>query len=144
MIIWIPLCDVICFTTLVYLILIEFFLFILAVIIFWFFFFQAEDGIRDHCVTGVQTCALPICCSNGACSRPTDSTFAVIVYQQYDREQAPLEQPDQPHRIQTSAVQRETWQPGPDHPRISRSEERRVGKDCRCRGSTYHQRRKEE
>src|SRR5437588_9207612 len=39
------------------------------------FFFQAEDGIRDHCVTGVQTCALPIyvridrtaaCC----CSRP--------------------------------------------------------------------------
>src|SRR5438034_10631431 len=27
---------------------------------FLFFFFQAEDGIRDHCVTGVQTCALPI------------------------------------------------------------------------------------
>src|SRR5436190_3872085 len=27
---------------------------------FFFFFFQAEDGIRDHCVTGVQTCALPI------------------------------------------------------------------------------------
>src|SRR5438034_11735751 len=30
---------------------------------FWYvdvFFFQAEDGIRDHCVTGVQTCALPI------------------------------------------------------------------------------------
>src|SRR5438034_4893934 len=26
-----------------------------------FFFFQAEDGIRDHCATGVQTCALPIC-----------------------------------------------------------------------------------
>src|SRR5438132_2882710 len=26
----------------------------------YFFFFQAEDGIRDHCVTGVQTCALPI------------------------------------------------------------------------------------
>src|SRR5438034_560783 len=25
-----------------------------------FFFFQAEDGIRAHCVTGVQTCALPI------------------------------------------------------------------------------------
>src|SRR5260221_440645 len=25
-----------------------------------FFFSQAEDGIRDHCVTGVQTCALPI------------------------------------------------------------------------------------
>src|SRR5438034_9815901 len=27
---------------------------------FFVFFFQAEDGIRDHCVTGVQTCALPI------------------------------------------------------------------------------------
>src|SRR5699024_11450179 len=26
-----------------------------------FFFFQAEDGIRDRNVTGVQTCALPIC-----------------------------------------------------------------------------------
>src|SRR5687767_12930059 len=29
--------------------------------IFMFFFFQAEDGIRDKLVTGVQTCALPIC-----------------------------------------------------------------------------------
>src|SRR5437588_4677851 len=28
--------------------------------VLFFFFFQAEDGIRDHCVTGVQTCALPI------------------------------------------------------------------------------------
>src|SRR5258707_15325034 len=28
--------------------------------IFFFFFFQAEDGIRDIGVTGVQTCALPI------------------------------------------------------------------------------------
>src|SRR5712664_4398163 len=28
---------------------------------FFFFFFQAEDGIRDLIVTGVQTCALPIC-----------------------------------------------------------------------------------
>src|SRR4030066_1329571 len=29
--------------------------------VWWFFFFQAEDGIRDSSVTGVQTCALPIC-----------------------------------------------------------------------------------
>src|SRR5256885_8839276 len=29
--------------------------------VFLFFFFQAEDGIRDYKVTGVQTCALPIC-----------------------------------------------------------------------------------
>src|SRR5438034_709157 len=32
----------------------------LLVTMLFFFFFQAEDGIRDHCVTGVQTCALPI------------------------------------------------------------------------------------
>src|SRR5438309_5997790 len=30
-------------------------------IFFYFFFFQAEDGIRDGTVTGVQTYALPIC-----------------------------------------------------------------------------------
>src|SRR5699024_3964161 len=37
-------------------------------------FFQAEDGIRDRNVTGVQTCALPICTSTGATwwSTPTD------------------------------------------------------------------------
>src|SRR6266568_9557808 len=33
----------------------------------FFFFFQAEDGIRDGTVTGVQTCALPI--SRPTCSR---------------------------------------------------------------------------
>src|SRR2546429_4671869 len=32
----------------------------LRFIFFFFFFFQAEDGIRDVAVTGVQTCALPI------------------------------------------------------------------------------------
>src|SRR6516162_11593590 len=36
-----------------------FFVFILVFMLF-FFFFQAEDGIRDYKVTGVQTCALPI------------------------------------------------------------------------------------
>ena len=36
--------------------------FVLSVLlfVFFFFFFQAEDGIRDADVTGVQTCALPI------------------------------------------------------------------------------------
>src|SRR5258708_21409907 len=33
---------------------------------FFFFFFQAEDGIRDDLVTGVQTCALPIYLENNA------------------------------------------------------------------------------
>ena len=35
-------------------------MYLLCVICFCFFFFQAEDGIRDTSVTGVQTCALPI------------------------------------------------------------------------------------
>src|SRR3712207_1109669 len=41
-----------------------------------FFFFQAEDGIRDIGVTGVQTCALPICrtrCSRRSCRRRSTS-----------------------------------------------------------------------
>src|SRR5260221_13496570 len=37
-----------------------------------FFFFQAEDGIRDHCVTGVQTCALPICIPRPSHRNPGD------------------------------------------------------------------------
>src|SRR5690349_24116578 len=37
-----------------------FFFFFLDLFFFFFFFFQAEDGIRDLDVTGVQTCALPI------------------------------------------------------------------------------------
>src|SRR5207248_4596810 len=37
-----------------------FFFFLFEYIFFFFFFFQAEDGIRDRTVTGVQTCALPI------------------------------------------------------------------------------------
>src|SRR5437016_7461068 len=37
-----------------------FFVFSLYFCFFFFFFFQAEDGIRDWSVTGVQTCALPI------------------------------------------------------------------------------------
>src|SRR2546422_7645462 len=35
----------------------------------FFFFFQAEDGIRDVAVTGVQTCALPIYCLLGRLAR---------------------------------------------------------------------------
>src|SRR5260221_7042413 len=40
------------------------------VVVVLFFFFQAEDGIRDHCVTGVQTCALPI--SNTPSRKPCE------------------------------------------------------------------------
>ena len=40
---------------------------------FLFFFFQAEDGIRDTSVTGVQTCALPIS-NSGACAKTKNRT----------------------------------------------------------------------
>src|SRR2546426_11489723 len=39
---------------------------------FFFFFFQAEDGIRDYKVTGVQTCALPIFGEGGEGGKGTD------------------------------------------------------------------------
>src|SRR5437773_4770223 len=56
----------------VILFLLFFFFFVVFVYIvlffFFFFFFQAEDGIRDRDVTGVQTCALPI--FRIQCSRP--------------------------------------------------------------------------
>src|SRR5436190_6925022 len=52
--------------------------------LFFFFFFQAEDGIRDHCVTGVQTCALPILDpegvnSNAALTVPPFTNHGLIV-----------------------------------------------------------------
>src|SRR2546422_8415327 len=71
-----------------------------------FFFFQAEDGIRDVAVTGVQTCALPI--SNWG--RPT-----------------------------LNAPNRNEVVPPPSEISCKkRSEERRVGKECRSRWSPYH------
>src|SRR5258708_28508346 len=44
---------------------------------FRFFFFQAEDGIRDDLVTGVQTCALPICAAVLYCEEPMVPVLAV-------------------------------------------------------------------
>src|SRR5689334_23402345 len=45
------------------LLLVLFYYHFVCVVDFFFFFFQAEDGIRDGTVTGVQTCALPISAS---------------------------------------------------------------------------------
>src|SRR5471032_2752643 len=42
-----------------------------------FFFFQVEVGIRDRDVTGVQTCALPICRLLPACRRDGSAAVAV-------------------------------------------------------------------
>src|SRR5947207_10002965 len=77
---------------------------------FSFFFFQAEDGIRDHCVTGVQTCALPIS-------------------QRVDTRRRPVRGRDQDLRRRN--FRRGSKDRCPDR----RSEERRVGKECRSRWS---------
>src|SRR5256885_11953724 len=44
-----------------------------------FFFFQAEDGIRDYKVTGVQTCALPICIGTGRVARAEADGYTLIL-----------------------------------------------------------------
>src|SRR3989454_11870119 len=50
-----------------------------GIVCFLFFFFQAEDGIRDYKVTGVQTCALPICVTFGAEIEPVVEAVAGIL-----------------------------------------------------------------
>src|SRR5256886_12043651 len=95
------------------------------------FFFQAEDGIRDLTVTGVQTCALPIF-EVLACELvplhadwgQTHSTHAIVSIAH--------EFAFQPHLgLSAKAVINPRKY---DH----RSEERRVGKECRSRWSPYH------
>src|SRR6266850_8396508 len=82
-----------------------------------FFFFQAEDGIRDYKVTGVQTCALPI-------SAPTSSR---------SRFSATWVMPGTSVSARSSLGCR---------PAARSSEERRVGKECRSRWSPYHYKKK--
>src|SRR5438128_6584108 len=83
---------------------------------FFFFFFQAEDGIRDATVTGVQTCALPIfAIAPGLMIVIT----AVVLNLLGDSVRGAL---DPKARLRGAA----------------RSEERRVGKECRSRWSAYH------
>src|SRR5438105_7979720 len=97
-------------------------------ICFFFFFFQAEDGIRDPLVTGVQTCALPIlvpdmCRNFCACStiaRTTSGCEWPVELTAIPAEQSRNTLPS------TSS----TIAPAP-----RRSEERRVGKECRSRGA---------
>src|SRR5207245_6507322 len=88
-------------------------------ILYHYFFFQAEDGIRDATVTGVQTCALPIC--------------GLERVQQ--REVHGLAEPIPP--IHEPFAQRPTDGVHP-HAAEARSEERREGKECRSRWSTDH------
>src|SRR5437868_13987811 len=86
-----------------------------------FFFFQAEDGIRDRNVTGVQTCALPICLY-GVAPRVSE-WFEMHLWEPG----APWFSPEY--------VQWLTALPGRGVVLWTRSEERRVGKECRSRWS---------
>src|SRR2546427_5463477 len=95
------------------------------------FFFQAEDGIRDLTVTGVQTCALPISAVRG----PAVSAFRwpVRVYWE-DTDGAGIVYYASYLRFLERA--RTEWLRARGH--SQRSEERRVGKECRSRWSPYH------
>src|SRR2546430_4643239 len=96
----------------------------------FFFFFQAEDGIRDLTVTGVQTCALPICCR--ACSACCCGSGLFRAFTAIGARRAALYCP----------MAREACAPIQRCPTMSsssaRSEERRVGEECRSRWSPYH------
>src|SRR5260221_5405942 len=100
-------------------------------VVLFVFFFQAEDGIRDHCVTGVQTCALPISriIANRAATIAVTVGLAPIPFSD-----AILLMPLQGLMVTGIAyVAGQPWDR-----RAGRSEERRVGKECRSRWSPYH------
>src|SRR2546422_4667838 len=96
-----------------------------------FFFFQAEDGIRDVAVTGVQTCALPIS------RRLTRERLGSPRAERHRISKAVSLEPalqagDRGGDLLDGSARLRRFQP--DH----RSEERRVGKECRSRWSPYH------
>src|SRR5260370_16227600 len=97
-----------------------------------FFFFQAEDGIRDSSVTGVQTCALPIFITMVVVTIivAVGATVRVVEKRKFRVQLSRAEQ--------QSALERERSRIAQDLHDDLRSEERRVGKECRSRWSPYH------
>src|SRR3989441_7083979 len=93
----------------------------------FFFFFQAEDGIRDKLVTGVQTCALPISWPT-AVDRPAEPGRRKRMRQRTKKRK----------KLGEIAPQQYTKNGVVVFSRGKRSEERRVGKECRSRWSPYH------
>src|SRR5439155_14737462 len=87
-----------------------------------FFFFQAEDGIRDGHVTGVQTCALPIWLRRPSRSLTPGEDVRGGIIARVGRTKSAMRA--------MAALKR------------GRSEERRVGKECRSRWSPYHEKKK--
>src|SRR5256885_6217506 len=96
-----------------------------------FFFFQAEDGIRDYKVTGVQTCALPI--FRVAVELVMRLAAERLDDREEDRREEDTEQGDAKHAAEDGDSEASAHL-GPS----PRSEERRVGKECRSRWSPYH------
>src|SRR5699024_12202256 len=96
-------------------------------------FVQAEDGIRDRNVTGVQTCALPIWSRTTATISSTDNLKAVAKAKNKAVEDIVAVVLDRPRHDE---LVREIRQAGARIKLIPdgdvRSEERRVGKECRC------------
>src|SRR3712207_8299018 len=84
------------------------------------YFLQAEDGMRDIGVTGVQSWALPIF-SSAARRKASQTAWPSGV----------------PRGTHENATTRPLYQ-RPIAQGIARSEERRVGKECRSRWSPYH------
>src|SRR5256886_7392159 len=104
------------------------------VLFFLFFFFQAEDGIRDLTVTGVQTCALPI--------SSVDRLGPGRLVQ--GGGQARRAVGNREHRGIGQELARELRLPACQRLRLAaqRSEERRVGEEWRSRWSPYHLKKK--
>src|SRR5256885_4803314 len=98
--------------------------------VYFFFFFQAEDGIRDYKVTGVQTCALPISSISPVQSKVQRTNTGIAM---------PLvkPKPTSPGIRAAIKVTRPNLHKGEPYAPL-RSEERRVGKECRSRWSPYH------
>src|SRR2546430_15956759 len=94
------------------------------------FFFQAEDGIRDLTVTGVQTCALPIALAPGEW---LGRRWPLDVRRRKRGPQETQGRSGQQRRHAADGIP-----PEPEDALEKRSEERRVGKECRSRWSPYH------
>src|SRR2546430_6196271 len=94
------------------------------------FFFQAEDGIRDLTVTGVQTCALPIC---HGLARPAADAIG-NEGSRFARGWGQLRAPP----AHMGMARGHMLGQAPGLVGLGRSEERRVGKECRSRWSPYH------
>src|SRR5207248_4278568 len=102
-------------------------------------FFQAEDGIRDRTVTGVQTCALPI--SRGPADTAADRRtlhkrggVAVTTHRRQGRRRGAERMTKTMLTLHVNG-ERQTVAAEPHH---TRSEERRVGKECRARWASCH------